>query len=94
MTAVSVEGRLVCADGAEAAIVRGRFRRHVELTRAEPGCLRFDVDATDDPLVWVVSELFADRAAFDSHQARLRASEWGEATSGVAREYVITVVGE
>lgn len=87
MNHITLTGRLVCASSDEAAIVRRHLRRHVELTRAEAGCLRFDVDPTDDPFVWEVSERFVDQPAFDAHQARVRASEWGRVTAHIARDY-------
>lgn len=82
-------GRLVCADSDEMAIVLRHLDRHIELTRAESGCLHFSVEQTGDPLVWAVLERFEDQAAFDSHQARVRASEWGQMTSGIKRDYVV-----
>lgn len=86
---ITLTGRLVCADGDEAAIVLRHLERHIELTRAEPGCLQFSVERIADPLVWAVQERFVDQAAFDSHQSRVRASEWGQATSGIKRDYVV-----
>ena len=94
MTAVELRGRLVCRTVDEAATVARELPRHIELTRAEPGCVQFDVERTDDPLVWSVSERFADREAFDAHQERVRASAWGLATVGIERDYVIAVVSE
>ena len=85
---VILSGRLVCATKEQSAVVRRHLPRHVELTRAEPGCLRFDVEPSSDPLVWTVVEEFVDRAALDAHQARVRSSEWGNATAGIARDYV------
>ncbi|MFI2557699.1 putative quinol monooxygenase [Nocardia farcinica] len=55
----------------------------------ERGCLRFDVESSSDPLVWTVIEEFVDRAALDAHQVRVRSSEWGNATAGIARDCVI-----
>ncbi|HBB85248.1 MAG TPA: antibiotic biosynthesis monooxygenase, partial [Sulfitobacter sp.] len=43
-----------------------------------------------DPLVWQVSELFTDRAAFDAHQTRAAASDWATLTAGITRDYQIT----
>lgn len=94
MSPVALKGRLVCADSDEAALVLQHLPRHIELTHAEAGCLRFDVEPTDDPLVWEVSERFVDQDAFDAHQARVRASEWGRGTSHIARDYVIEVVAD
>ncbi|QIN28799.1 putative quinol monooxygenase [Brevibacterium luteolum] len=87
--AVELTGRLLCADPDEAAAVRRHLPEHVALTRAEPGCLRFAVEPTEDPLIWTVSELFVDRAAFEEHQLRVRSSPWFEATSEIARDYVV-----
>ena len=61
---------------------------HIRLTRAEPGCLFFTVEA--DALVpgrYEVHECFADRSAFDAHQARARASDWGRVSAGLSRDY-------
>ncbi len=80
-------GRLICRDDAEAGIVRAHLADHVRLTRAEPGCLSFEVAQEDDPLVWTVNEAFTDRAAFEAHQARTRASAWGTATTEIQRDF-------
>lgn len=87
---VALTGHLRCADHDEAARVRAGLAAHERLTRAEPGCLRFDVTPTNDPLVWQVVELFVDRAAFEAHQTRANAFDWAELTAGIARDYEIT----
>lgn len=89
MNAVSLKGRLVCVTTEEAEVVERHLPLHIALTRAEPGCVRFVVEQTDDLLVWSVSEVFVDRAAFASHQSRVVESEWGRATVGIERDYVI-----
>lgn len=86
---VTLSGSLRCADETEAARVRAHLPAHLALTRAEPGCVSFDVDPTDDPLVWRVEERFVDEAAFDAHQRRVAASAWGAATVGIERRYEI-----
>lgn len=83
-------GRLICANLDEARTVAEYLPEHVELTRAEPGCITFEVKQTDDPLVWSVTEEFANSDAFEAHQRRVQASEWGRATSGIRREYTIS----
>lgn len=86
---VRLTGRLICGSAEQAAIVRSRLAEHVCLTRAEPGCLTFSVEATDDPLVWWVEESFTDREAFLLHQSRTRASAWAVATAGILRDYEV-----
>ncbi|MDO5668594.1 MAG: antibiotic biosynthesis monooxygenase [Corynebacterium sp.] len=63
--------------------------RHVELTRAEPGCLDFEVWPVPGQPVWTVHERFADGAAFGAHQRRVAESEWGQATRGIERRYTV-----
>ncbi|PZX18480.1 putative acetyltransferase [Palleronia aestuarii] len=82
-----IEGRLVCATSEEAETVRAHLAEHIRLSRAEPGCLSFEVAPSDDPLIWTVRESFVDRAAFDRHVSRTRQSEWGQATAGIRRDF-------
>lgn len=86
---VRLTGTLTCADAGEAAIVRDHLADHVALTRAEPGCLSFGVEATSDPLVWDVAEVFVDAEAFAAHQERVSSGAWGAATAGIRRDYVV-----
>ncbi|GGX62134.1 antibiotic biosynthesis monooxygenase [Tateyamaria omphalii] len=86
---VTLDGVLRCATEAEAERVRAALPEHVRLTRAEPGCIRFDVLSTDDPMIWTVSEEFTDPAAFEAHQMRTANSVWAKKTAGIAREYTI-----
>ncbi len=87
---VVLAGRLICRTPEERAAVRAHLPEHLGLTRAEPGCLSFDVDEdAARPGEWIVSERFADRAAFEAHQARAAASAWGAATAGILRDYEI-----
>lgn len=87
---VTLNGYLRCADEAEATRVRAALDEHIRLTRAEPGCVSFEVTPTDDPFVWQVAEEFTDPAAFDAHQARAGTSDWAVETKGIARDYKIT----
>ena len=82
-----LSGRLICASPSEAARVRAHLPEHTRLTRAEPGCVAFEVRPTEDPLVWALDEEFADRAAFEAHQARTGASDWARETAGITRDY-------
>ncbi|MBM7815721.1 quinol monooxygenase YgiN [Brevibacterium paucivorans] len=89
MSTIELNGTLICKDVSDDSIVERFLPKHVALSRDEPGCLRFEVTQSDDPLVWNVSEQFTDQASFDSHQARVKASEWGHATSHIPCDYTI-----
>lgn len=84
---ITLTGHLFCANATEAALLREHLADHIRLSRAEPGCLSFNVTPTDDPLVWAVDEAFSDLAAFEAHQARTRTSAWHKATAHFRREY-------
>lgn len=78
-------GRLVCADVAQMMVVMDHLPSHIAATRAEAGCLFFDVRQSDDPLIWTVEEAFADAAAFDAHQKR--SGHWAKASAEITRDY-------
>ncbi|WP_349291216.1 putative quinol monooxygenase [Loktanella sp. SALINAS62] len=69
--------------------VRAALPVHVALTRAEPGCVQFDVTEPEQG-VFAVSEIFADRPAFDAHQSRAASSDWARTTDGLPRDYSVT----
>lgn len=90
MKTVSLTGQLVCNDSHEVSIVAQHLPLHIELTRGERGCLSFDVNPTQDPLIWQVDEQFHDAASYQAHQQRVAASAWGKATAAITRRYEIT----
>jgi quinol monooxygenase YgiN len=83
---VHLQGQLICTTPDEAARVAEHLPAHVALTRAEPGCLAFDVRPVG-ALVWQVEEAFVDHAAFAAHQTRTAASVWARATAGIRRDF-------
>ena len=91
---IRLRGQLICMTDDEAHAVRTHLPAHLALTRAEAGCLTFDIDPTDDPMVWEVMEAFRDRASFDAHQTRTRSSEWFAATRGILRDFKMEEIGD
>lgn len=89
MSNVVLQGFIVVPD-ADLDAVTNALPRHCELTRQEPGCLVFKVtpDKTD-PNRFDVYEVFASKAAFEAHQARIQQSDWGQVTAAVERHYQI-----
>ncbi|KPN62444.1 Antibiotic biosynthesis monooxygenase [Aliiroseovarius crassostreae] len=73
------------------AAVAAALPAHIALTRAELGCVAFDVTMDEDiPGRFNVTERFASRVDFEAHQQRMRASPWAEITAGIPRHYQIT----
>jgi quinol monooxygenase YgiN len=89
MGIVRVTGRLICTTPDDAALVRAHLPNHIALSRAEPGCLSFNVQPTDNPLVWRLDESFADQDALKAHQNRTRASDWFAKTSHIQRNFAV-----
>lgn len=70
--------------------VKAALLKHVQFSRAEPGCICFSV--TEHPgnsLRFDVYEEFVDKAAFEQHQQRVQASPWGAISQNVVRHYQI-----
>ena len=68
---------------------------HIDKTRAEAGCLAFNVIPRPEmPFRLLVSELFRDQASFDAHQKRASNSSWAEISAGIPRHYKISEVTE
>ncbi len=91
---IRLRGQLRCMTEDEAATVRQFRPEHERLTREEPGCLAFHISDTDHPLTFEVMETFRDRAAFDAHQTRTRASQWWEATRHILRDFLVEEVAD
>lgn len=85
-TQVALSGQIACADMGQLMALLTHVEAHVAASRAEPGCLFFEIAQTDDPLVWRVEELFRDASALEAHRARTRVSPWAAATSGIPRD--------
>jgi quinol monooxygenase YgiN len=72
--------------------IQAALPAHISLTRAEPGCLSFDVSPCPEVKGrFLVSEAFVDQQAFDAHQARAGASDWANVSDGIPRDYSISV---
>lgn len=71
--------------------VLAELPNHIALTQAEAGCMTFKVTQdSGNPQRFEVYEAFTDRAAFERHQTRVKASYWGEVTKNVERFYNVT----
>lgn len=84
---IALTGSLICADAAQMMTALDLLPEHTRLSRTEPGCLRFDLAQDDDPLIWTLSELFADKAAFAAHGTRMQTSEWGQKSQDITRDF-------
>jgi quinol monooxygenase YgiN len=88
MPEIRLTGTMTCPPE-RADAVRTALPEHIRLTRAEPGCLAFEVTETA-PGVLSVAERFTDRTTFEAHQRRTTASVWARVTAGCPRDYEVT----
>lgn len=73
---------------AEVDAVTEALEKHKKLTRAEPGCLIFNVRPDpEDRSRFKVYEKFVSKQAFEAHQARVKSSEWAKISENVGRHY-------
>lgn len=88
---IHLTGWLLPATMADADLVASLMREHERLSRAEPGCLVFEIfRSMSDPMRFAVREIFADRPSFEAHQARTRASDWWRLTAHIERDYRVS----
>jgi quinol monooxygenase YgiN len=87
---IHLTGTLTCPTENDLKIVEQYLPDHTRLSRAEPGCLSFNVTQTANPLVWQLDETYVDQAAFDAHQTRNRASTWWTKSQNLVRDFKIT----
>lgn len=87
---ITLTGTLTCPTPDDLKIVETYLPDHITLSRAEPGCVRFDAVQTADPMVWQIDETYTDKAAFEAHQTRNRASIWWQKSQGLVRDFKIT----
>lgn len=71
--------------------VMSALPKHIELSRQETGCLKFEVERDSSiPNRFNVYEEFISQEAFDAHQLRVKQSEWWQASKNASRHYTIT----
>lgn len=89
MAQVTLKG-FIEVPASELDAVKTELANHIRLTLKEPGCMTFRVNQNDhNPLRFDVFEEFIDKAAFEHHQQRVKASYWGKLTANVVRHYEI-----
>lgn len=91
---IRLRGQLICMTAEDRSAVLAHLADHLALTRAEPGCLSFEITETEDPFTFEVMEAFRDRASFDAHQARTRDSAWFAATRHILRDFRLEELGD
>jgi quinol monooxygenase YgiN len=66
-------------DPAQLAAAEAAILANAEASRAEPGCLRFEVSRhVEKSNVFVLAELYEDQAAVDAHGSTPHLAQWRE----------------
>lgn len=87
---IRLTGHIEITDSDLEAVLQ-HLPHHIRLTRAEPGCLKFEVtQRRDNHLMFDVDEMFRDKAAFEAHQKRTQTSDWATVTASAKRHYQVT----
>lgn len=85
---IRLSGTLTC-NASELETVRSALPEQIRLSRAEPGCLEFEIRESA-PGVFNLSEEFMDQAAFEAHLTRTRASTWWQLTAHMPRNFKVS----
>ena len=84
MAKVILNGHII-VPAADLIAIRQHLPEHIATTRAEPGCLIFQVEEdTAQPGRFLVYEEFRDSDAFVAHQLRSQDTQWGKFTQDIA----------
>lgn len=87
MAKILLTGTMTCAPD-EVDHVLALLPEHIRLSRAEPGCLQFDLWQDEvRPTEFHVTEVFRDARAFEAHQDRTQSSDWWRVTHHMARNF-------
>lgn len=82
---IVISGTLTCTPE-DLDMVLVESAEHVRLTLAEPGCISFSIDQSqEDPHTFIIRERFVDQAAFDIHTVRTRTSQWWKKSKHIPR---------
>jgi len=84
---IRLTGTLRATTPDDAQVIETYLPDHIRLSRAEPGCLHFEVTRTADPWVWLLDEGYTDQTAFKAHQTRNQASLWWAKSQGLIRDF-------
>jgi quinol monooxygenase YgiN len=89
MSKITLKGFILVPES-EQELIKSELVIHKRLTLEESGCITFSVtENSQNPLRFEVYEEFADKASFEQHQKRVKASYWGKVTVNVERHYEI-----
>jgi len=89
MSKVTLKGFILVPES-DLELVKNELVNHKRLTLEEIGCITFSVtENSENPLRFDVYEEFTDKATFEHHQKRVKASNWGKVTVNVERYYEI-----
>ncbi len=87
MTKVLLTGTMTCAPS-EVEDVLALMDEHIRKTRAEPGCLEFELWQDElTPTRFHVNEVFVSEVAFEAHQDRTQRSDWFRVTHHMSRDF-------
>ena len=87
---IRLTGTLTCVTSDDLAILQTYLPDHMRLSRAELGCIRFDVTQSPDQMIWLLDETYVDRAAFEAHQTRNRASICWARSQTLVRDFKLS----
>ncbi len=92
MPGLTLKGHIIVSDE-DLPRVSKELPKHLALTRAEQGCLIFNVSQDSEVAnKFYVYEEFIDREAYDAHQRRVQGTRWASVTAKVERHYKIREV--
>lgn len=87
MAKLTIVARIVAASD-KVELVRGELEKLVPITRAEAGCLQYDLHQdNDDPAVFLFYENWESRDLWQAHMSAPHLQAYGQATAGAVEAF-------
>ena len=92
--ALTILAQITAAPGRE-ALVRAELEKLVPITRAEAGCIRYDLHVDNaHPGFFVFYETWENRALWQAHMQAPHLVAYGKATEGAVAGFVLNEMTE
>lgn len=87
--ALTILARITASEGKE-GLIRDELERLIPLTRAEAGCLQYDLHVdTTNPRVFVFYETWESRDLWQTHMKAPHLAAYQQATDGAVAEFTL-----
>lgn len=80
----------IIAHNEKIDLVHNELKKLIDITRAEPGCVQYDLHQNNDnPAHFMFFENWESRELWQAHMSAPHLTEYGRATEGAVEDFVL-----